>query len=180
MSSRETLPDHLLPLPDESTGRWALWRTACVRGAGFPAADVLRIADADCAAAADRLAVVEDETERLRQAALEALRGELEAASKDRLDVLVKAIRRVKRSPPAATEGLGAAPKNDTIGFFGPVGWARLGEGQEVAAARCGPELLAARQVYFEGWAIDAIADRLARPSVRSPPGLLRRHASSP
>jgi hypothetical protein len=263
MPIRETLPDHLLPLPDESTGRWGLWRTACVRGAGFPAAGILKIADAGCAAAADRLSALADETEELRQSTLEALRGELAAASKDRLDVLVKAIRRVKRSQPASTEGLGAATaaaidawkaasgrleaekahyqaafgeaeerleralreiaqgplfrealvwqnrhaaetglasflrkppgtgqgsardrghvqmlaaylqryctKNDTIGFFGPVGWARLGEGQEVAAARCGPELLAARQVFFEGWAIDAIADRLAEDEAMRP-----------
>jgi hypothetical protein len=59
--------------------------------------------------------------------------------------------------------------KNDTIGFFGPVGWARLGEGQDVAAVRCGPELLAERHVYFEGWAIDAIADRLAEDEAMRP-----------
>jgi hypothetical protein len=262
MPSR-TLPDHLLLLPDQSMGKWGLWRTACVRGAGFPASEILRVADASCAAAADHLAQVEVEPARLRAAALEALRGELEGAGKDRLDVLVKAIRRVKRRRPTATEGLGAATaaaidawkaaaerleaekesyntafaqaeerldrtlreiarderfreavtwqnhhaaetglasflrkpagsgpgsardrghvqmlasylqryctKNDTIGFFGPVGWARLGEGEEVAAAQCGPELLAARQVYFEGWAIDAIADRLAEDEAMRP-----------
>jgi hypothetical protein len=52
--------------------------------------------------------------------------------------------------------------KNDTIGFFGPVGWGQLVDGDEVISIRPGPELLATRQVYFEGWAIDAIADRIA------------------
>lgn len=263
MTSREALPQHLTLLSDETLGRWALWRTFCVRGAGFPAAQVLRIADADCAAAADRLNAVEDDAEALRQAALEALRGELEGAGKDRLDVLIKAIRKVKRSQPASTEGLAAATaaaidawkeatgrveaekeryqaafaaaeehldrelrevaqderfreavvwqnrhaaatglesflrrtaaepgrltardrghvqllasylqryctKNDTIGFFGPVGWGHLVDGDEVIAARPGEDLLATRRVYFEGWAIDAIADLLGEdPAMR-------------
>lgn len=256
-SHGEALPDHLIPLPGETAGRWALWRTVCLRGAGFPAAQVLRIADGQCAAAADRLNAVEEEAERLREAALEALRGELQAAGKDQLDRLVKAIRRVKRGQPAATEGLaegtataidawkaaaeraraereryqaefaaseerldqvlrelaqderfreavvwqnrhaaetglksflrrpagnvrGSArdrghaqmlasylqrycTKNDTIGFFGPVGWARVSESEEAVSAAPGNDLIAARQVYFEGWAIDAIADRLAQ-----------------
>jgi len=257
MTSRETLPEHLKLLSDEATGRWALWRTFCVRGAGFPASQILRVGDAGCAAAADRLSAVEEEAETLRQAALEALRGELEGAAKDRLDLLIKAIRKVKRSQAASTEGLAAATataidawkeaagrveaekerylaafaaaeerldrelrevaqeerfreavvwqnrhaaatglesflrrtaegpgrltardrghvqmltsylqryctKNDTIGFFGPVGWGQLVDSDEVIAARPGKDLLAERRVYFEGWAIDAIADRIA------------------
>lgn len=263
MTSQETLPDHLVLLPGETAGRWALWRTLSVRGAGFPAADVLRLADADCAAAADRLIAVEQETERLRQVALEALRADRQAAGRDRPKVLIKAIRRVKQSLPVATEGLAAATaaaldawkaatgrletergtyqaafaaaeerldgalrevagnerfreavvwqnryaaetglapflrrpleegrpskrqrghmqmlasylqryctKNDSIGFFGPVGWARLSESEVAITARPGRELLAARQVYFEGWAIDAIADRLAEDEAMRP-----------
>jgi hypothetical protein len=264
MMSEETLPDHLVLLPGETAGRWGLWRTLSVRGAGFPAAGVLRLADAGCTAAADRLAVVEGEAETLRQAALEALRGERGAAGRDRLKVLAKALRRVERGEPAAVaEGLAAATasavgaweaaigsltaeratyqaafaaaaerldhalravaaderfreavlwqnrhaattgvatflrrsveegpsskhhrqqarmlafylqryctKNDTIGFFGPVGWARLTEGAEVITVRPGKELLAARQVYFEGWAIDAIAERLAEDEAMRP-----------
>jgi hypothetical protein len=261
MTNRERLPDHVMPLPGEDG--WAIWRTVCLRGAGFPAADVLRLADAESTAAADRLAAVETETEALRQSALEALRGELEAASKDRLDVLVKAIRKVKRSQPAATAGLAPATaaaidawkaaagrlevekksyetvfaegeerlgaalrevasserfreavawqnrhaaetglasflrrpagegrgtardrghvqmlasyiqrystKNDTIGFFGPVGWARLSDSGETIAARPGDDLLASREVYLEGWAIDALADKLAEDEAMRP-----------
>src|SRR5689334_21251182 len=94
------LPDHLVPLPGGTAGRWALWRTFAVRGAGFPAAEVLPLGDAACAAAADRLVAAEDEAEGRREAALEALRGELAASGKDRLDLLVKAIRRLKRRQP--------------------------------------------------------------------------------
>ena len=51
--------------------------------------------------------------------------------------------------------------KNDTIGFFGPVGWARLkGEGPRLSL-RPGPSLVAMRRVYFEGWALDALVSSL-------------------
>jgi hypothetical protein len=256
MTSPQTLPDHLLLMPGDTAGRWGVWRTLCVRAAGFPAADVLKIADSECAAAADRLAAVEAESEALRQKALEAIRGELEGAPKERLDVLVKAIRKVKRQQPAKTEGLAAATgaaidawqaaagrvaaekeryqaafaaaderldrvlreaasserfheaviwqnhhaaetglgaflrrspgerrtsardrghaqmlasylqryciKNDTIGFFGPVGWGRISESPTTVTERPGQSLLASRQVFLEGWAMDAVADKLA------------------
>nr|QEO74491.1 hypothetical protein [uncultured bacterium] len=58
--------------------------------------------------------------------------------------------------------------KNDTIGFFGPVGWARLASSGEPLKVETGGGLLAARNVYFEGWCIDALADKLAsRPEMR-------------
>ncbi|WP_437282276.1 lantibiotic dehydratase [Sorangium sp. So ce375] len=52
--------------------------------------------------------------------------------------------------------------KNDSIGFFGPIGWCRIGLGPEAIVARPGSGLLAARNVYFESWAIDAISSRLS------------------
>ncbi len=61
--------------------------------------------------------------------------------------------------------------KNDTIGFFGPVGWGTLGEEDEPLAVTHGPGFLAARRVFFEGWSVDALAELLARdPELR--PGL--------
>ena len=47
--------------------------------------------------------------------------------------------------------------KNDTIGFFGPVGWARLVDEARAFETRPGKSLLAARTVYFEQWGIDAL-----------------------
>ncbi len=119
--------DHLVPLPGETISPWALWRTFAVRGAGFPAADVLPMADAVCAAAADRLGAVEEEAESLRQAALEALRGELASADKSRLDPLVKAIQRLKRRQLASTAGLAglAQPTGGGARFLGGGGPAR-------------------------------------------------------
>jgi hypothetical protein len=52
--------------------------------------------------------------------------------------------------------------KNDTIGFFGPVGWARIVSQDENFSAAPGSSLLAARKVYFESWCIDALADKLS------------------
>jgi hypothetical protein len=58
--------------------------------------------------------------------------------------------------------------KNDTIGFFGPVGWATVGEAAEPIAVRHGPDFLAGRRVFFEGWGIDALAAALAaQPGLR-------------
>jgi hypothetical protein len=240
--------------------RWALWRTICLRGAGFPAEGVLRIADAACAAAADGIAAADDESEACRQASLQALREEIAATSEESREVLYQALKKVKRSRQPAPEGLGSASvaaltawreaadraaaaraqyleeyaaaedrvdealretaedgrfreailwqnrhavqtgiepflrrrpgprvsrdrghaqliasylqrycvKNDSIGFFGPVALAELGEGGEVLTVRPGSELLDRRQVFFEGWAIDALADRLAEePGMR-------------
>jgi hypothetical protein len=52
--------------------------------------------------------------------------------------------------------------KNDTIGFFGPVGWATLDD--QLASLRVAPgsTLVDRRTVYFEHWAIDALAARLS------------------
>lgn len=47
--------------------------------------------------------------------------------------------------------------KNDTIGFFGPTGWAQLSSADEVVIAP-GPSLLRNRTVHFEHWAIDVLA----------------------
>lgn len=51
--------------------------------------------------------------------------------------------------------------KNDTIGFFGPVGWARINPEGEALSARPGERLVASRRVFFENWCIRALADTL-------------------
>ncbi len=57
--------------------------------------------------------------------------------------------------------------KNDTIGFFGPVGWARFDGHDSYITTRIGPNLLAERNVYFEGWCIDALAETLNERGIR-------------
>jgi hypothetical protein len=53
--------------------------------------------------------------------------------------------------------------KNDTIGFFGPVGWARFTPQEESLVTRPGPDFLASRNVHFEGWCIDTLAETLGQ-----------------
>jgi hypothetical protein len=54
------------------------------------------------------------------------------------------------------------ATKNESIGFFGPVGWARWVAGVAESQVRPGPGLLRERNLYFESWAIDAVASVLS------------------
>jgi hypothetical protein len=49
--------------------------------------------------------------------------------------------------------------KNESIGFFGPVGWGALSSETRVEP---GPTLVASADVYFEHWAIDTLARTLA------------------
>ncbi|HEY2496261.1 MAG TPA: lantibiotic dehydratase [Candidatus Angelobacter sp.] len=53
------------------------------------------------------------------------------------------------------------AVKNDSIGFFGPVAWGTIVEDAIAIEEKPGPELLANRTVFFEGWTIDALAAAL-------------------
>jgi hypothetical protein len=58
--------------------------------------------------------------------------------------------------------------KNDTIGFFGPVGWGRFVDDGAPIVYEPGRNLLETRSVYFEYWAIDEIARRIGRdPALR-------------
>jgi len=59
--------------------------------------------------------------------------------------------------------------KNDTIGFFGPVGWAHIVDQGPFLKAEPGPGLLATRTVYFEEWCIDALAETLAKDEALQP-----------
>jgi hypothetical protein len=59
--------------------------------------------------------------------------------------------------------------KNDTIGFFGPVGWARIKDDCEAIVERPGPSLLAERNLYFEAWGIDVLAGTLSKDSALRP-----------
>ena len=52
--------------------------------------------------------------------------------------------------------------KNDTIGFFGPVGWARVDAGTAGLVVVPGEQLVARRTTYFEVWAIDKVAAAIA------------------
>ncbi|MFD6935391.1 lantibiotic dehydratase [Streptomyces goshikiensis] len=53
--------------------------------------------------------------------------------------------------------------KNDSIGFFGPVGWAEATESGAPLTVRPGEGLIASRGVYFEQWCLDALVRSLGQ-----------------
>ncbi|MEK6278953.1 MAG: lantibiotic dehydratase [Acidobacteriota bacterium] len=237
-------------------GKWAVWRWVCLRGAGFPVEEVLKLSNPAAATAADKILEAEDLESEAREAALQAARHEFEISASherrqalkliDRLKtgkrinqvvpdyaaepvrtlnaamqevdvswasfreifrtssaVVSQAVREIasgddfrealvwqnreafrngvkhlldasanKTSKPSAQRAREAlvakylqryCTKNDTIGFFGPVGWVRLMHEGEPIAVRPGPRLVASRNVYFEVWCIDAITETLAQ-----------------
>jgi hypothetical protein len=52
--------------------------------------------------------------------------------------------------------------KNDSIGFFGPVGWGRFVDEQNLSV-KPGPSLVADGNIYFEHWVINALAEKLEK-----------------
>lgn len=74
-----------------------------------------------------------------------------------------------------ATYAYRYAMKNDTIGFFGPAGWAELDERLAGARVEPGPGLLRRRDAYFDHWAAAALGRALCadrRVKVDAPPRL--------
>lgn len=182
------------------TGGWRLWSQFSLRGPGFPAAGVLRLAPDGLAAAADKFdrgtplsgvdwTAFEEEfgTAAVRTAlALQdiAARPDFRAAVawqnrtvlgtgiKPFLDWTPTAAGR--SSMPRQREELVAhywqrfCVKNDTIGFFGPVGWGRWDLDQEGVTVDPGQGLIAESTVYFSSWAIDTLARVLGEdPALR-------------
>jgi hypothetical protein len=59
--------------------------------------------------------------------------------------------------------------KNDTIGFFGPVGWARFSENAQTAELEPGPGLVAHSAIFFENWCIETLAEKFAEDCALRP-----------
>ncbi|CAL9602284.1 lantibiotic dehydratase [Streptomyces sp. enrichment culture] len=190
-----------VPLPG---GRWRLWEQFALRGPGFPADGVLRLAPAGLAEAADKFAGDDtavpapdgrewtDFAELFARASVETAHqlqdiartpAFREAVAWQNRPVLTSGVAPFlawtptaagRTSMPRQREELVAhywqrfCVKNDTIGFFGPVGWGRWDLGGPGLAVDPGEGLTAATAVYFAGWAIDALAARIdADPALR-------------
>ena len=252
VNQHTSLPGHLVRLPGTN---WAVWRWIVLRGAGFSANEVFKLAAPECAEAADAMLEAEAELEAVREQMLEAIRSEFACDNGRRDESLVRALRRLKKGHfPKELEGraefesmltamhestseletkraefralfksatdrvsktmleiggsdrfreailwqnrnaihagvdalLRMSPdtnergsyrkrreelianylqryclKNDTIGFFGPVGWAHFVPEGNPFEANPGNDLLAARRVYFEVWGLDVLAETL-------------------
>jgi hypothetical protein len=86
------LPRHLVSL---GNSEWAAWRWAALRGAGFPAAFVLKFSAPEYAALADKVIEAENAAREAQEAALEAVRRrlkEVDAAERTPLNKLKKQI----------------------------------------------------------------------------------------
>ena len=261
-NAKATMPPHLAELPG---GQWALWRWVAVRGAGFPAAQVLQLANCECSATAREFIGAEDAAEQLRRETVAYFKRAQEdtEASVERRTAIKKVLRGIwkgklpreddapfgrdgrinaLRSAYAHADTLranfyrdfanvmtsssqsvydvassnlfqeaviwqnrhafhngiaaflrnkpGAVPrnsarrtneeliatylqrycmKNDTIGFFGPVGWAKLVAEGVGLIARPGEGLLSKRNVHPERWYIDTLAEILSADEALRP-----------
>ncbi|MFJ6982543.1 MULTISPECIES: lantibiotic dehydratase [unclassified Streptomyces] len=176
-------------------GGWRLWEQFALRGPGFPADGVLRLAPPGLAEAADKFGPGTE----LSGADWQAFAAELSEAAVHTAGLLQDVARQARFQAALAWQNpavlrTGIAPflrwrpgvdarssmprqreelvahywqrfcvKNDTIGFFGPVGWGRWNTAAPGAVTvDAGEGFLAAQEVYFSGWAIDALAKVLA------------------
>lgn len=247
LAGQERAASHLVPLQDP---RWAFWRCAGLRGAGFPVNMLEGLASANATASADAVVELENRQRQIRHTAIQQLEQRLALGVDAESPALEHARRRLQRGKETAPTGLGGAiddaierfrrineeveaaqayfqqqhqrdresfslairqlardprfleailwqnrrvletaikplldtrnearysrqrpyeemlanylqrycAKNDTIGFFGPMGWAQFTEEGDAVVAVPGKELIATREVYFEHWAIETIA----------------------
>jgi lantibiotic biosynthesis dehydratase-like protein len=173
----------------EGVDDWRWWRQVLVRGSGFPANGVLRLANEGLAGKADSLVTTDRKSEvwrafreEFREATVNLAIEMQSIASQDEFlravtwqnhRLVDRAIRPFLRWDPAKDnrdfrhrqrEELIAnywqryCVKNDTIGFFGPSGWGKLGDCVRTRFAP-GKRVLRSSEVFFEAWAIDRLAE---------------------
>jgi hypothetical protein len=176
---------HLVPLPGSE---WKVWRDARLRTTGFPADGLDRLSAPDCAAAADAYLAGEVSSESWQEAfgktlarcshevlaiasepafreaviwqnpgVLPAIDGMLKAGPQARRNA-----RQRERERLVARYWQRYCAKAETIGFFGPVCWARVDPGTAAVIARPGSALLRSRRVDLEHWALSECAERIA------------------
>jgi len=172
-------------------GEWRLWEHFALRGPGFPAAGVLRLAPPGLALAADKFGPDDARTglewdafaETFDAAAARTAELLREIAAMPRFRAAVTwqnpAVLRTGLVPflnaPAGRNSMARqreelvahywqrfCVKNDTIGFFGPVGWGRWDLAERGITVDPGGRFLASMQVYFASWPIDALAKSLS------------------
>jgi hypothetical protein len=144
---------HLVPL----AGQWALWRDLAVRTAGFPVSGLGIFGSPDeqaalRAVARDPLfqtAVTWQNRAALRNAVAKIANGAAAPGSAWR-----------RREEVVASYWQRYCAKNDTIGFFGPLAWGRVADDGPAVQVSCG-RLVSQSTVWFEAWAIQALAQSL-------------------
>jgi hypothetical protein len=84
-------PGHLVPLENG----WSLWKDFCIRGAGFPASDVLRLASRELASAVDAWLDLEERIRALREALIASLERVRQGLPQHEAHVLDHALKRL-------------------------------------------------------------------------------------
>ncbi len=185
-SETTSLSAHLTDLPGT---KWRVWRDGLLRSAGFPvdvlesfaAPDCAEVADAhldgradadafaaafDRAAAALGRAVYDVSADpRFREAIAWQNPGALNGPAgvlRDGPDA-PRNERRRRREEVVAKYAQRYSGKNDTIGFFGPMCWVEVDADAPLVTGGHGPEITKQRKVFFEWWALVAVAERIAR-----------------
>ncbi|MYW69877.1 hypothetical protein GTY65_38355 [Streptomyces sp. SID8379] len=184
-SGSRARPVHRLALRDG----WSLWRLAALRSAGMPISWLDRFAVPMCAdddsdtrsretsAAAVRsvvsqpalLEAVTWQNPALVRNWMGQFAADLAAGGDGRLS------RRDQREALVAFLAQRYCAKNETIGFFGPVAWARFSEDQS-GVRTSGTAGLRSRTLFREHWAVDAIARAFAARPELHPHLIARRH----
>ncbi|KHL08944.1 lantibiotic biosynthesis dehydratase-like protein [Mumia flava] len=183
--SSDAEPGHRIALRDG----WSLWRLAALRSAGMPMAWLEAFAVPDAADDESDLRSRETSAAAVRHvvgqpAFVEAVTWQNPALVRNWLGRFAADLaaggdgrlsRRDQREALVAFLAQRYCAKNETIGFFGPVAWARFGEDHEDVRTS-GTARLRSRTLFREQWAVDAIARTFAaRPELR-PHLVARRH----
>jgi hypothetical protein len=154
-------------------GDWWLWRAAALRSAGFPFGWLGSLAASPSCTEEEAAAVARRATVGLIRSGpfcaalawqnpslMENWAGAFAAAARTQADPPLH--RRGQREAKLAHYAQRYCAKNDTIGFFGPVGWARMDEDVPGIEVR-GSLGEAARSAHLETWAVAALARGWAR-----------------
>jgi hypothetical protein len=137
-------------------GDWGLWEDFALRSAGLAISGLEAFGGEDESA---RLQAVAGDP-LFREAVAWQNRAGL-ANAVDKLGAATKPSRMRQREELVASYWQRYCAKNDTIGFFGPLAWGRVAADGAALTVRSG-ELVAAREVHFEGWAVQALAQALS------------------
>ncbi|GAB3489878.1 lantibiotic dehydratase [Amycolatopsis cihanbeyliensis] len=184
--------EHLTELP--GTG-WRVWRDGLLRSAGFPVDVLESFAAPECAEVADAhldglaeagtfTAAFDTATAALGRAVhaasadprfREAITWQNPGALNGPTGVLrdgpdaPRNERRRRREEVVAKYAQRYSGKNDTIGFFGPMCWVEVDAAAPPLTGGHGPELTRVRAVFFEWWALVAVAENIAEDEAVRP-----------
>jgi hypothetical protein len=152
--------DHLIGLDDD----WSLWRDFAVRSAGFPVEGLRAFGGAD---EGERLAEVARDPAFREAVAWQSRDSLARAVDKHARDVRDSPSRVKRRQDVVARYWQRYCAKNDTIGFFGPLGWGEFSDDDAGGAltARVGA-VDHVRVVHFENWAVEAVAAAAGVPGL--------------